>query len=415
MNTGLVRYLVAATLVRGADAGAVVGLVLLAIDPDRRERAGPAIGGLLAAALSAPHLLGPWIAHRLDRVRDGRGLLAASYLGYGVALAIGTLTVGRAPAAVAIVAVAVAGACGPLLTGGLSSRLAGIVGPGEREQRRAQGWDAMTYGLGGTVGPAVVAGLSSVTGPQTALLGLALAAAVGAALTVTLPAAPPGASPPEQPVTSVGSGLALLVTSGPLRRVTTLTMLNALGAGTLPLAAVALGLTLAGRAGAGATLTTAVGIGSLAGSLLVTAVPLRGDPDRRARELFAALVVVTVGCALASTFALALVGFAAIGAAQAIAFTATLAARSAYAPASARAQVFITSAGLKVAMQSAGAALAGVGIGAGLGGRSLLLAAAALAGAGVLVAAMDAVRETRRAARRSPRRSPASADPRCAD
>src|SRR4051794_8887287 len=377
--TGLVRYLVGATLVRAADAGAVVGLVLLAVAPDRRAAAGPAIGGLLAAALTAPHLLGPWIANRLDRARDGRALLAASYLIYAVGLAIGALTLGRAPVAVTLVAVAVAGACEPLLTGGLSSRLAGIAGAGERAQRRAQGWDAVTYGVGGTAGPAAVAALSAVAGAQSALLGLCVAAAVAAGVTLTLPPAAAGPQPGPgdaraTEVLSVRAALSVLVTSGPLRRVTTLTMLGALGMGALPLAAVVLGTSLAGRAGAGATLTMAAGAGNLAGSLAVTGFPLRGEPDLLARRLFAVLTVVVAGTAVAGTFALSLAGFALIGVANAISFTATLAARSAYAPPAARAQVFVTSAGLKVAMSSAGSALAGVAIGTGFGGRALLFA-----------------------------------------
>jgi hypothetical protein len=418
-TAGLARYLAAATLVRAADAGAVVGLILLALAPDRRAAAGPAIGGLLAAALTAPHLLGPLIANRLDRARDGRGLLAASYLLYAAGLAVGSVAVGRAPVAFALLAVAVAGACGPLLTGGLSSRLAGIAGPGERAQRRAQGWDAVTYGVGGTAGPAAVAALSALAGAQWALLGLCAAAAVAAGLTLTLPA-----TVAREPVatgegtasaaTSVRAGLGLLLTSGALRRVSTLTMLGALGMGALPLAAVALGTSLTGQAGAGATLTMATGAGSLIGSLLVTGFPLRGEPESLARRLSAVVVGVTAGAALAPTFGLSLAAFVLIGAANAVSFTATLAARSTYAPPSVRAQVFVTSAGLKVAMSSAGSALAGVGIGAGLGGRALLLAAGAAAAVGVLIAVADRWLERRRspqpitrtanAARRSARR-----------
>jgi hypothetical protein len=395
---GLARYAVAATLVRAADAGAVVGLVLLAVDPARRAGAGPTVAGLLAAALTAPHLIGPWIAHRLDRARDGRVLLACSYLLYAVALAVGSVSVGRTPAAVSILAVGIAGSCGPLLTGGLSSRLAGIAGPDERAQRRAQGWDAVTYGVGGTAGPAAVAASSAVTGPQAALLGLCAGAAIAAGLTLTLPSARPAAASTigvAEPVLGVRAGLGLLVTSGPLRRVTTMTMLGALGLGALPLAAVALGSSLAGRASAGATLTMAAGAGGLAGSLAVTIFPIRGEPDLLARRLFAALTGVIVGCALAPTFVLSVAGFALIGVGNAMSFTATLAARSTYAPPAARAQVFVTSAGLKVAMSSAGSAVAGIGVGAGFGGRTLLLAAAAATGVGVLIAVGDRLFERR--------------------
>lgn len=40
--------------------------------------------------------------------------------------------------------------------------MAGIAGPGERQQRRAEGRDSMSYGLAGTLGPAAVAALAAV-------------------------------------------------------------------------------------------------------------------------------------------------------------------------------------------------------------------------------------------------------------
>lgn len=99
-----------------------MGLILLAVDPASHLRNGAATGGLLAATLSAPHLVGPGTAHRLDRARDGRWMLAGAYLIYAVALAAGATAVGRVPIATAVGAVAVAGCCGPLLTGGLTGR-----------------------------------------------------------------------------------------------------------------------------------------------------------------------------------------------------------------------------------------------------------------------------------------------------
>src|SRR5215210_3970528 len=153
----LARYLLAAVLARGADAGAAVGLVLLATSPATGLRHGAAAGGLLAAVLTAPHLVGPWAARRLDQARDGRVVIAAACVAYGAALGGASLLLGRAPLALVVAAVVVAGACGPLLTGGLSSRLASIAGgpggPGRRGPAkparkaeggsRAEGWDAV--------------------------------------------------------------------------------------------------------------------------------------------------------------------------------------------------------------------------------------------------------------------------------
>src|SRR4051794_10045416 len=176
----LARYLLAATLARGADGGAAVGLVLLATSPATGLHDGAAVGGLLAAALTAPHLLGPWVGRRLDQARDGRIVLAAACVVYGAALAAAALLLGRVALPLVVPPVVVAGACGPLLTGGLSSGLAAIAGG---EWGRAEGWDAITYGLAGTLGPALVAALAAATTPLAAVLTLAAAALAAAAVT----------------------------------------------------------------------------------------------------------------------------------------------------------------------------------------------------------------------------------------
>src|SRR3954449_2731744 len=186
------RYLLAATLARGADGGAAVGLVLLATSPATGLRHGAAAGGLLAAALTAPHLLGPLVARQLDRARDGRGVLATACGAYGFALGGAALLLGQVPLVFVAAAVVVAGLCGPLLTGGLSSRLAGIA----RDDGRAEGWDAVTYGLAGTLGPAVVAALAAATTPLAAVLPLGGA-----------PGRPPGGgAPPPAPPGPPGGG-----------------------------------------------------------------------------------------------------------------------------------------------------------------------------------------------------------------
>jgi hypothetical protein len=393
------RYLVAATLARAADAGAAVGLVLLAVSPATGLEHGVGAGGLLAAALTAPHLLGPWVARRLDRARDGRRVLAAAFAAYGIAIAAASLGLGRIPFAVVLVAVIAAGACGPLLTGGLSSRQAGIAGGGRREGRagrgraaggagggRAEGWDAVTYGLAGTLGPALVAVLASATTPLAALLTLAAAALLGAAVTLTLPRTDSSAAAAED-VLTVREVLRLLVACGPLRRVGVATMFSAASFGALPVVAVVLGPALTSQASAGASLVAAFGLGNLAGSGLVTAFPLRAEPERLTTRWVAVMGASLGVCALAPSYPLALAAFVLAGASTAPFFVATLAARSRYSPAPARAQVFVSLAGAKVAMTSAVTALAGAAGGAGP--RTLLAAGAALTLAAAAATVLD--------------------------
>jgi len=378
---GLQRYVTAATVVRCADASAAVGLVLLAVDTGAGARAGAAP----AVALTAPHLLGPWVAHRLDRARDGRAVLAGAFVVYSAAIAVAALLLGRAPLAAAVGATLLAGTAGPLLTGGMSSLVAGLARDGERAQRRAEGWDAVTYGIAGAGGPAAVAAVATLTTPLAAVLTLAAAALAAAPLTLTLPAchrAAPGDA------LAVRDTLEAMAARGPLRRATVSVLVTALAFGAvLSVVAVMLGAALTDRAGAGAALVAAYGLGNLAGSLLVTAFPLTSEPDVTMPRLVALLGGGLVLCALAPTYPLALAGFALCGAVNAPFMAATLAARSLYAPPGGRAQVFVSQAGAKIAMASAGTALAGVA--ASAGPRALIGVAAAVTLAGAGAAALD--------------------------
>ncbi|WP_405140503.1 MFS transporter [Sphaerisporangium sp. NBC_01403] len=379
----LARYVAAATLARGADGGAAVGLVTLAAV---HLRDGAAVGGVLAAVLTAPHLLGPWTARRLDRARDGRRFLAMSFAGYGIALAGGAALVGHASLPLVAVLIGLAGLSGPLLTGGLSSRLSAIAGPEARSQRRAEGLDAVSYGLGNTAGPAAVAGTAAMTTPLVAMLLLGGAAVTAAAITMTLPRDTARRSSPED-VPAVRAALRMMLATGPLRRVTIAAAFPAFCVGALSLVAVVFGSQLSARPGAGAALAAAFGFGNLAGSLAVTAFPLRGEPETLAIRHAVIMAVAFGVCALAPTYLTAVVAFAVTGACNAPLFTASLAARSLYSEPRARAQVFVSMAAFKMTMASAGAAAAGAAI--GHGPRALLAAGAAMVMLTALAALLD--------------------------
>src|SRR6476661_9859924 len=173
------RWAFAATVARTADAGSGVGVVLLAAAGGNGLR----LGGLLAAALTAPHVLGGRIGRLVDRARDPRRPLAAGCVGYAAALAGATGALRLGLPVIGGGALVVAGACGPLLTGGFSALTGGLGGCPER----ARGIDTLTYGVAGVVGPAAVAGLATLTSPEASLLTLAGATVVAALGTRWLP------------------------------------------------------------------------------------------------------------------------------------------------------------------------------------------------------------------------------------
>ncbi|MFH9954038.1 MFS transporter [Streptomyces roseolus] len=356
----LARYIIAATLARTSDGGAVVAIVLMVT-------AGGGSGwlaGALGACITAPHLLGPFVARSLDTARDGRTAIAAASLVHGTALAAAVLLYPHTHPAVTAALLVVSGLFGPLLTGGISSRLPAIAGHGQRRQRRAQGWDVATYGISGTVGPTLVAALAAWASPATAALTLAAGCFIAAVVIRFLPYAPaPGkAADVPRPIRTLTG----ILVSGPLRRTLYLTVTVAFSVAALPITAVAGTPALGVSASAAGLLTAAYGLGNLAGSAGVMIRPPRTDADRLTTRLAATIAAALLLITLAPSFPLAIAAYAAAGIANAYFFAATLAARSEYAPDNARGQIFVWVGALKITAGSAGTAAAGALISASL-------------------------------------------------
>lgn len=363
----LVRYVVAATLVRSADGGAVVAIVLLAHAVGMPGW----VAGLLGASITAPHLLGPFIARHLDTARDGRAVIAVSAVLHGVLLGAAALLMPVTWALWPAVLLLISGMFGPMLTGGISSRLPSIAGPDQHAQRRAQSWDVATYGFSGTLGPAAVAGIAAASHPLTATLVLAVASVVGAAAVLALPR-----QAPPDPAVDVPTPLRTLEgiwRYGPLRRTLGLTVTVAFSVAALPIHAVAVAPPSGGASAAG-LLVAGYGVGNLLGSAGLMLRPLRGDADRL-MTLLSVLVAVTLSLVVVGpNLPVSLLAFGLAGIANALFFAATLAARSEYAPRAARGQVFVWVGALKIAAGSAGTATAGAITGSA-GWAPLVLAA----------------------------------------
>lgn len=354
-RSGLGRYVIAAALARTADGGAVVAIVLLVTT----QGGSGSLAGLLGACITAPHLLGPFVARRIDLADDRRRVIAFACILYSIALAAAVLSYGQATAVLTGLLLAVAGCCGPFLTGGISSRLPAIAGRDQRSQRRAQGWDVATYGIGGTVGPSVVAAVSAWASPGLAAFSLAIAAFCAAWLVMRLPYSAPEHGGDIQSVPSAWGTIALMVKNGPLRRTLYMTMLVAFSMAALPITAVHMATLLGISAASAAAMTAAYGIGNLTGSIGVMLRPLQGSPDHLmsvwALGVIAGLFVVMVS----PTLFIAIATYWAAGVINAYFFAATLAARTEYAPTRGRGQVFLWVAAMKITAGSAGTAAAG--------------------------------------------------------
>ncbi|GAA2083322.1 hypothetical protein GCM10009801_43700 [Streptomyces albiaxialis] len=412
-------YLVTAFLARLADEGMAIAVTLLALD-----RTGSAAeGAFVLTAWMAPHAVAAPLAGVLAaRARRPALFHAGALVLFAAAIAGLALTVGRTAAPVALLLALAGGCCGPVVTGGLSSLVAGLVPEGP-VRNRAYALDAATYTTSSVVGPAAVGVTAGLASPGAATGLMAACAACAAPLVATLPAAgrasvAAGAPGPEGGRTGTGAvrtdtggertgtdaeptgtgaeptgtgggtrllrqGLTALWRVPPLRAITGATTLAFLGLGGLAVAAVLLA-DHRGDADGGGVLMTAFAVGALGGALALA----RWEPPLAAPRLATVSLLVTgaalAGAALVPSFAGAVALFALAGVGDGPLLTTTLRIRADHAPPGARTQVFTLGAGLKVTAASAGAALTGAC--AGLSPTLLLLGIAALqlAAAGLL-------------------------------
>ena len=382
----LVHYLGAALLSRTADEGSRVALVLLALD----RTGSAAVGGTLVATLLIPHVVAaPLVGGLVDRSpRPGR-VLAAAIAIFAAGLVTAVLLLGRSPLWLSYLFLAIAGCCGPAITGGLTSRLGELVEP--EQQARAFGFDSLFYNMAGVAGPAGVALIASGLGSGAAMLILAGLAACGAlgVLTLRLTAgATAGDTDDRVHRPGLHGGVRTILRDPPLRALTLTSSLGQLGPGALAVVATVLAASTH-RPEAGGYLLAAVAVGAFVGSLLWTWRPLPSDwaPSVTGWSMIgvgvplaAAALVTTAGeGSLPWTAALFGVSGLFVGPFAAALFLA----RNQLAPAAVRTQVFTIGAGLKVTASALGAALIGFAAQQPVSTQLLLVAASPLL-AGVL-------------------------------
>ena len=350
----LPSYLITAVLIRLADEGARVALVLLALE--RTDSA--AVGGLLVAVLLVPQVVAaPAIGLLTDRARQPRWVLTATVAGFAASLAAVAFLLGRVPLPLVVAVLLVGGCCGPSLTGGLTSQLPTLVS--ESSLPRAFGADSLTYNLSGIAGPALAAVIAGTAGAATATVALAGAAAAGVLLLATLPIPLHHRSHDQQRM-RLTAGFRALLAHRVLGTVTASSTLGQLGLGALPIVAAVLASRQHQPAATG-WLMTAVAGGALIGSLLWTWRPVQ--PARTPLTVMIALIATGVPLALAamttSSLTLTAVLFGISGIAVGPFTGAMFTTRKLFAPDEVQAQVFTISAGLRLTMAAAGAAIGG--------------------------------------------------------
>ena len=374
----LSHYAAASVLVRLADEGARVALVLLAL----QHNGNPAVSGALVAALLVPQVLAaPIVGLLIDRARRPRLVVAAAAMGFATAVALTGAGFDWLPFMVSVLVLLAGGCCGPALTGALSSLLPALVP--KRVLPRAFGLDALTYNGAGITGPAVAAVVAGATTPTEATYVLAGCAALGGALVALLPV-PPRTQRTPADRTSLLAVLQQLVRNRVLAVVTGATTLGQIGMGALPIIAALIAEQHQRTAAAG-WLLAALAAGGLLGSLAWTWRPVR--PERASTVVMIGLGAVGSPLAVASVSSTVLATaalFALAGFSTGPLFGALQVTRVQEAPAEHLSQVFTLGAGAKITGSAAGAAFAGLIAGYTTTAAMLLLAGASSMLAGAL-------------------------------
>jgi MFS family permease len=383
VRTVLPLYLTAAVLVRLADEGARVSLVLLGLD----RTGSTAFSGALVAALLVPHVLAaPLVGGLADRVRRRRAFHSSGLLLFGSSLALCGWLAGWLPPAVVLFIAAVGGCAGPLVSGGLTGLLRDLV-PEDR-LTRAYSLDAMSYNLAGICGPALVGLLAAAFGSGPATLAIAVSAMAGGATVFALPLADRKRRGTSASMVDTLRRTGVLWRDRTLRAVTVATSLGQAGTGGLPLA-VALLTTSLGAASTSGAILAAYAAGGLVGSLCYARLPVGADVPERV--VMACLVAIGVPIALTPVLhnvAMVVTAFVLAGLFTGPLTTALLLTRDRLTPPDVHAQVFAVGAGLKTTAAAAGSAAAGMFAGLQAPGLLWLVAAshwvAAVAGTAIL-------------------------------
>ncbi|MQA01176.1 MAG: MFS transporter [Streptosporangiales bacterium] len=350
----LATYLVTSFFARLADEGMGVTVALLAL-----ARTGDAAqGAVVLTAWTAPHVVAaPLMGAFAARTRRPRACYGGTLAVFAAGVAGVAGTVGRVPLVAVVAVAAVGGCCGPLVTGGMSSMLGGLVDADGRT--RAYALDSATYNAATLAGPAlgaVLTGAWSAGAATAALAGSAALAALGAA---ALPIPRLGDSAPPGLATAMVRGGTVIWRNGVLHGVTAGTCVAYLGIGALPVTAVLLAGSWS-SARDGGLLMTAFAAGALVAAVGLARWRPTLPPERLAGYCLLGCTV-ALGLAAASPgLVVGLALFATAGACDGPLLSATLAARSQHAPAGSRPQVFTVGAALKVSAAACGAGLVAV-------------------------------------------------------
>lgn len=350
-------YFTTAVVARLANEGLRLALILTAA----ATPAGLRLGGLLVAAFLIPSIVAaPFVGRMADLSSNPTRLYAAAFAFHGVMILLCGLSIGNVPSAITLLIAVAGGSVGPLLMGGLSS-LVGTIVP-QPVLHRAYAMDVVTYNVSAILAPAVVAAIAGFFTPFVSLVLLAGMMMLASLSVLRLPIT----RKQDRAVIAVPSpidGFKALGSITPLRSTVIATSLASISVGILPVAATMLAdSTFSVNAG---VLLSTMAVGALAGSLGYASRPF-GTKRPHVMLPFVTLITaipLAMMIPVQSTI-VALILFAIAGVLSGPQGTAQFSVRDRFSPQNVRTQVFTLSTSLKTTSAAIGAALAGLASGA---------------------------------------------------
>jgi predicted MFS family arabinose efflux permease len=367
------RYLITATTARAAIESAgpavlVVAIVVLGSASD---------GAFIAASFTAAAAVGgPVIGALLDRTATPRRGFAIALLVTAVGLAAIGVALGRLPFWVVLGLAAVTGLGYPAVTGAWTAQLSSLVPPNLLS--RAYAADAGTYSVAAIVGPPLATSLIALgTAAPIALPVVMLIVATAALQRVPLRKIAPIRQ--HSLLSDLRHGFATIAKRAALRRTTLISVIAFGGEAALFVTAPLLAKNLTGSLAFTGVILGARAVGGILMAAILIRHPIR-NPDRVliGGFLLVGIIIITMG--LFTTLPVIIVGAGLTGTLHAAALAAMFHVRNRESDDRVRAQVFTTSASLR--MSAFAAATAGFGTLLFLGPSVVLL----LGGAVILIA-----------------------------
>lgn len=351
----LVRYIFAAVLVRTSTGGATVAVILLA----RHFGADGSLAGAFAACLTAPHLLGPIYGKWLEKSNNPFILISLSCLIFAIFFQIAIFNFGSKQLWFVFLSLLICGVCSSFLMGGLSTQVNHLVEQDLTVRRKAQSWDTMTYGVGLTVGPLLIATFTSFYSIQATVSVLMCFPILAGLVILSLPKPDRRNNQCKSAVPNMKQVVFILWRNSALKTTLMMTSGAAFSFAALPVLAVYFSETFQQGQENGAYLVTLYGVGCLCGAALLIFKPLVKDALTLLRNIGILLVGCLVLVSLSSSFFTSMTAYWLCGVVNSVFFASTIAARAEYSPEHGAAQIYMWVAAAKITAASLGALVAG--------------------------------------------------------